>query len=235
MENPVEKPLILAIETATPVCSVSLFSAGKVLACYEYEGQKLHAKMLAPLIDRILNDRDLKPSDLDAIAVGKGPGSYTGLRVGVATAKGLCMSLKLPLIACDSLEGIASSVLEMAEESDALICPMLDARRMEVYCAIYDTDLNAIEPVQAKIIETSSFGELLAKRKVIFLGEGSDKCREILGASANAIFVSDTWASARNFVKIATEKFAASDFEDLISFEPHYLKDFVATKPKKKL
>ncbi len=235
METLPPSSLILAIESATPLGSVALFGDGQLIACYEYERQNLHAKLMAPLIERILSDQSWSPRDLTAVAVGRGPGSYTGLRVGVATAKGLCMALGIPLISIGSLEAIASAAAVFAVNSGAKICPMIDARRMEVYCAVYSSGLTEIEAVQARIIDANSFSDLLEAGKVIFLGPGSEKCREILGMNRNAVFLTGISATARTFGRFLEERSIASRFEDLTAFEPHYLKDYVATTPRKKL
>lgn len=229
------EPLILAIESATPVSSVALFRGEQEIALMEFSGQMLHAKLITRMIEQLLENLDHGPEDLDAIIIAKGPGSYTGLRVGVSAAKGLCMALDIPLLAIDSLEILAWQAKELAEQLDAMIIPMIDARRMEVYTAQYDPALTRVEEISAKIIEGSTFSGLLAQRKGIFVGSGAEKCREILGEYSNAIVLGNTVSSARAMGKIAHAKYVQKEFEDLITFEPFYLKDFVATQSKKKL
>lgn len=187
------------------------------------------------LVDQLLGNLELKPKDLAAVVVSKGPGSYTGLRVGVSIAKGLVMALQIPLLSVGSLEALASSVLDLAVKLDAWVVPLLDARRMEVYCAVYNEEGIAQKEVEAKIIEEDAFKELLSKRKVIFLGDGAAKCKEILERHPNAIVLENRVSSASQSGNIAWKKFQAEEFEDLVTFEPFYLKNFVATLPKKKL
>ena len=229
-------PFILAFETATPVSSVAVFERGEVLACQEYYSAQRHARLITVMVEHLLEDLGLRVQDLSAVCVAKGPGSYTGLRVGVSTAKGLCMALDLPLIAVSSLSGLAARVQNLARREQALICPMIDARRMEVYCEIYGSDLSVVEPVQARIVPEQPFDDLLAAQKVIFLGSGAAKCKELLEtASDNALVLEDLLSSASSFAGLAWKRYQAGEFDDLLSFEPFYLKDFVATKPKKLL
>ena len=233
MKQPIpEGPFILAIETASSIGSVGIFS-GKVLLAYsEVRKAKSHARLLTPMIKTLVEDVSLQPQDLAAIAVAKGPGSYTGLRVGVSTAKGLCMALDKPLLSISSLESLAWQVRDLADALDAWICPMLDARRMEVYMALYDAELNVKADIQAKIIEQDSFQDVLNERKVIFVGDAVAKCSEILSKSSSAILLPEILCSAKGMGKRIYQKYQNKDFEDLILFEPFYLKDFVATKPR---
>lgn len=226
---------ILALETATNVSSVALFEDGTLVALQENHAGRTHAKLITVMIDRVLKDVDLSAESLSAVAVAMGPGSYTGLRVGVSTAKGLCMALDLPLIGVGSLQALASSVADFAEKMDAKICAMIDARRMEVFCQIFDADLNPISAAEAKVIELGAFEDELNAGKMIFLGDGAEKCRNILENHPNAIVFGNRIASSALLGGIAQEKFVQGDFENLISFEPFYLKDFVATVSKKKV
>ncbi len=228
-------PFLLCIETATMVGSVALFSGSQLLGNLQYRRAKSHARLLTPMIKTLLEDLQLAPEKLDGIAVAKGPGSYTGLRVGVSTAKGLCMALDKPLIAMSSLEALAWQAHTLAKRIDAWICPMLDARRMEVYCTLFDAELQAQQIIEAKIIDETSFKELLTTRKVIFLGDGAAKCQELLEASPNAIVLADLLSNASSMGQAIAHKFEAQDFEALVNFEPFYLKDFVATKSRDRL
>lgn len=226
---------ILAIETGTNVSSVALIADGKLLALQENHGNRTHAKLITVMIARLLKDLDLKGSDLNAVAVSMGPGSYTGLRVGVSAAKGFCMALDLPLIGVGSLDALASGVSDFANAIDADICAMIDARRMEVFCQIFDANHHALTEPEAKIIEEDAFKAALDTKKLIFVGDGAEKCREILEKHPNAIVLGNRIASAALLSKIATSKYHAGDFENLITFEPYYLKNFVATISKKKI
>ncbi|MTI31325.1 tRNA (adenosine(37)-N6)-threonylcarbamoyltransferase complex dimerization subunit type 1 TsaB [Xanthovirga aplysinae] len=225
--------LILSIETSTKVCSVALHQKGKLLASKELFLEKSHSALLSTLIDELLKSCRVQFSNLEAIAVSKGPGSYTGLRIGVSTAKGLCYALGVPLIAVNTLEAMAYGVNQF-NLSNALLCPMIDARRMEVYCLIADTQMGVIEPTHAKIIDETSFSNLLVNHDVLFFGDGASKCQDVLGHNANAKFLNSISPSAVNTGYLAGMKFLKEDFEDLAYFEPFYLKDFRVTKPKAK-
>jgi tRNA threonylcarbamoyladenosine biosynthesis protein TsaB len=173
-------------------------------------------------------------TELDAVAVSKGHGSYTGLRIGISTAKGLCYALDKPLISVNTLEAMAAGFIDSGKfDKGTLFCPMIDARRMEVYTAVYNSEGVEVSAVEAKIINSSSFSELLSSGKVVFFGDGAEKCQEILELHANAILVTDFINSARDLGKPAFQKFLNKDFEDIAYFEPFYLKDFLATQPKK--
>ena len=187
------------------------------------------------LIEQVLVNLDLKPRDLAAVAISQGPGSYTGLRVGVSVAKGLAMALQIPILSVGSLESLAHSVTDLAQAMDALIIPMLDARRMEVFCGMYGPKGDLQEKVVAKIIEEDAFAELLSRQKVIFVGDGVSKCRDILSRHENAILLDHRLSSAAHSGAIAWQKYQREEFEDLVTFEPFYLKNYVATVSKKKL
>jgi tRNA threonylcarbamoyladenosine biosynthesis protein TsaB len=222
----------LSIETSQKVSSAALHSNGKLLIEQSLYNEKAASGMLAPMIEQLLSNFQIKPSDLEAIAVAKGPGSYTGLRIAVSTAKGLCMAIDKPLIAIETLKAMATQVVGFFPKN-ILFCPMLDARRMEVYTEIYDADLNIIEAVSAKIIEEYSFSELLANKSVVFFGDGAEKCRAILQKNANAIFLNkEIFPSADTVGVLAYDKFIKKDFENLVTFEPYYLKEFVGTIAK---
>lgn len=223
---------ILQIETATSVCSVAVSIHGKTVAVKEELGQNLHASNLTLFIEEAIKEAGITFKDLDAIAISKGPGSYTGLRIGVSTAKGLCYALDLPLIAIETLEMMAAGFLIKNPDYKDLVCPMIDARRMEVYTTIFDAKLKVLEPTTAKIIDESSFADFLIDQKITYIGDGSSKCEEALNNS-NAIFCNDNFNSATYLSLLAENAFAKSDFEDVAYFEPFYLKDFVVTQPKK--
>lgn len=222
--------LILNIETATKNCSVSISRDAEVMSLKELnEGKFSHAEKLHSFILDIISEADIEMHDLDAIAISKGPGSYTGLRIGVSAAKGLCYALEKPLISIPTLEILA---LQVPVQKDELVVPLLDARRMEVYSAIYNDAYLQIRQTEAEIIDGTSFETILNDRIVHFAGDGAEKCKEII-KHKNARFLSNLYPSAREMAMISTRKFKAADFEDVAYFEPYYLKDFVAGKPKK--
>jgi tRNA threonylcarbamoyladenosine biosynthesis protein TsaB len=222
--------LILSIETSTTVCSAALHREGELLASEITEVPNSAASQLAVMIDKILSRSGVTGRDLSAVAVSAGPGSYTGLRIGVATAKGICYALTIPLIAVNSLELMAVQVNEN-NPGGAWLCPMIDARRMEVYTILFDDALGVMEPVQASIIDASSYATVLEKREVLFFGNGSDKCRDVI-AGGNAKFMGGIFPSAEWLGRLALERFRTGKFEDVGVFEPFYLKDFIAKKPK---
>ena len=221
--------IILNIETATKNCSVSVSDGTTQLALRELnEGKFSHAEKLHSFISEVLESAGLSMKDLNAVAVSKGPGSYTGLRIGVSAAKGICYALDIPLISVSTLKCLA---LQMQPEEGAYVVPLLDARRMEVYSAVYDHKFIQVRETRAEIIDENSFNELLVKGKVYFLGDGAEKCKAFIRHD-NAIFVSETYPSTREMVSMVHEKFQKAEFEDLAYFEPFHLKDFVAGKPK---
>ncbi len=216
--------LILCLETATTNCSVALSQDGALLALKEDKSNNYsHAEKLHVFIDEILKENKLNVTDLDAIAVSKGPGSYTGLRIGVSSAKGLCFSLDIPLISIATLASLAAQV----ELEKGFVIPMLDARRMEVYSAIFDEKLNEIRETKAEILDENSFTDYLEKDKILFIGNGVEKFQAICTHS-NAEFILDKLPSAREMCTLAEAKYKKSDTEDVAYFEPYYLKDFIA-------
>ncbi|WP_199140933.1 tRNA (adenosine(37)-N6)-threonylcarbamoyltransferase complex dimerization subunit type 1 TsaB [Pedobacter sp. ASV12] len=225
---------ILQIETATPVCSVALSVNGTTVALKEQAGQHVHAANLTLFIDEVLQMAKLSYAQLDAIAVSKGPGSYTGLRIGVSTAKGLCFALDKPLIAIGTLQMMANGFLQNHPNYGGLICPMIDARRMEVFTAVYDNKLQSLEAVNAKIIDEKSFVLELDNHFVTFIGDGAAKCAPVL-EHPNAHFSDANFNSATYMSRLAYEAFNREAFENVAYFEPFYLKDFVFTTPKNKL
>jgi len=219
---------ILNIETATTNCSVSLSNKGETVVLKEdYNNNYSHAERLHIYIDAVLEKANIKASQLDAIAVSKGPGSYTGLRIGVSAAKGLCFALDKPLISIPTLEALANQV----NIDEGVIVPMLDARRLEVYSAVFDANLNQIRETQAQILDEASFESYLNKTKVYFIGNGVPKTKELI-THENAIFIEDKLPSANEMSRLSFDKHKKSDIEDVAYFEPYYLKDFVAIKPK---
>jgi tRNA threonylcarbamoyladenosine biosynthesis protein TsaB len=231
---------ILQIETATEVCSVALAESGNLIALREFSEGKSHAAILSVFINEIFKETGILISSLDAVAVSMGPGSYTGLRIGVSVAKGLCFGLEKPLIAVPTLESMfygMKNILEIRNynfnDSDIFI-PMIDARRLEVYMAKFDLHGNQIEQTSAKIIEPNSFNNIPDTGKIFFFGSGSDKLIDII-THKNAVFNADFAHSSVNMNTIALSMFRLKKFVDSAYFEPLYLKDFISTIPKKKL
>ena len=223
--------MILQIETATTVCSVALAQDGNVLAYKEINVRNVHAEVITVFIEELFKVTGKHYHDLDAIAVSCGPGSYTGLRIGISTAKGLCFALDKPLIAIETLEAMVYGLIGQGEiDNNILLCPMIDARRMEVYTALFDGLGNRISPTSAVIVDENSFSDMLKSNKIIFFGDGADKCEETLGAIENAKFLKNFTTSARSLTKRALEKYEQKSFEDVAYFEPYYLKDFIAGK-----
>lgn len=222
--------LILNLETATTVCSVALAKDGQLLSMEELNGDYTHAENLNLFIEKVLHKANLTLASLDAISISKGPGSYTGLRIGVSTAKGLCFSLNKPLIAINTLEHSAYACSQKHGDAHTLFCPMIDARRMEVYCAIFDKENKLISPTAASIIDEHSFEVLLQKQKIYFFGDGAEKCKTSLATQSNAIFIDQLFPSAKNMIQLSEKAFQNKQFEDVAYFEPFYLKDFIAGK-----
>ena len=223
--------LILNIETATKVCSVALSKDGEVISCRELKEEKFsHAEKLNVFILEILVEAQVKVSEIEAVAVSKGPGSYTGLRIGVSTAKGLCFAQDIPLISIDTTKAMANGCFKNGN-TNCFASPLIDARRMENFNAIYDENLNEVKPISADILEEGIYSEFLNKKEVVFFGDGLEKSKEIL-THQNAKFI-DLLPSAKWMGSIAESKFQKNDFEDVAYFEPFYLKDFIAGKPKK--
>lgn len=223
---------ILQIETATTSCSVALASDGQVLAYKEINARNVHAEVITLYIDELMTSAGLGYAHLDAVAVSCGPGSYTGLRIGVSTAKGLCYAVDKPLISVDTLTAMAKGIVAKINiNPDALLCPMIDARRMEVFTTVLDQQGAVIKPTSADIIDEKSFADLLADHQILFFGDGAAKCEAALGSNANASFITDFVNSAVDMTIIAADKFHNSEFVNVAYFEPFYLKDFIAGKP----
>ncbi len=233
--------LILNIETATPVCSVAISRDSKIIGIQESYKEKSHASLLAPFIHEIFKKKSIKKSEMDAVAVSRGPGSYTGLRIGVSTAKGIAYALSKPLIAVDTLQAMAYGMIKklFQESSQSIdpetwLCPMIDARRMEVYSAFFDVNMKQQRETNADIIDPRSFQDILSRRKVIFFGTGAEKCKPELN-HPNASFIDLFMPSAEYLIPFSEEKFKQQEFEDVAYFEPYYLKDFIATIPRKNI
>jgi tRNA threonylcarbamoyladenosine biosynthesis protein TsaB len=231
---------ILLIETATQVCSVVLSDGSKVLSTRESAERNIHSSVVTLFIKQVIDEAGLSMQDLDAICVSKGPGSYTGLRIGVSTAKGLCYALDKPLIAISTLESMTAGMIgrmkaeDLTKKTGVLLCPMIDARRMEVFNALFDLRGNMIREIKAEIITEGSFGELLADYEIWFFGDGADKCRAILSSHHNSRFADHFVPSAKDMMRLAEDKYRHNLFENIAYFEPFYLKDFIAGKPRVK-
>lgn len=224
------QPAVLCLETATTNCSVALFRGETLLECRENnEGGFSHAEKLHVFIEEVLDRAGLAPSDLHAVAVSRGPGSYTGLRIGVSAAKGLAYALDIPLLSVDTLEVMARIAMENTPAH--YLAPMLDARRMEVYTAVYDRSLMPVKPVSALVMQADSFADMAARdADVCFFGDGMDKCRALLDAPGFS-FLPGIFPSARAMGVAAAAKYRERRWEDVAYFEPYYLKDFVGTPP----
>lgn len=227
--------LILNIETATPVLSLALSRDGEVVASRDYDTQNSHAEMITVLISEMMKETHSAYNDLDAVAVSKGPGSYTGLRIGVSTAKGLCYAGNIPLIAVSTLQAMALGMAANSDNSDdnTLYCPMIDARRMEVYDALYNRENVEIRAAEPTVVDENTYAGLLREQVVVFGGNGAEKCRKVI-TSDNAVFLERFNPSAAYMAPVAEKAFRREAFEDVAYFEPYYLKAYVAGKPKVK-
>lgn len=226
---------IILIETSTPLCSTALVEDGKVVCERISDEPRAHASKTALFVSEMLSEKGLKVSDCDAVAVSKGPGSYTGLRVGVSTAKGLCFGADIPMISVGTLDTLVWQALDgnMLPEGCRYIIPMIDARRMEVYTGIFTPDGKQVSPTVAQIIDADSFKDQLAEGPVLFIGDGADKCKGTL-TGPNARFI-QCCPKAASMMHPATEALKAKKFEDVAYFEPFYLKEFITTVSKKKI
>ena len=231
--------LILCIETGTDICSVGIVNNGELISLRESDSGRDHAKKVAVFVDELLAENNIDPQQIDAVAVGEGPGSYTGLRIGVSFAKGLCYGLGKPLIAVSSLAALAAvaiedykaGIIDIENWDSARLCPMIDARRMEVYTQVFDSKANPLSNVTAEVVDENTLAEhRAATDHFVVFGSGAAKCAEILGAE-----LIDVTPSVRGMATIAEQKFADGNFADVAYFEPYYLKDFVVTTSKKKL
>jgi tRNA threonylcarbamoyladenosine biosynthesis protein TsaB len=233
--------LILNIETSTEVCSVALAKDGEAIYLKESTEGMNHSRLLTLFIEQLFAENRLDIKSLDAVAVSKGPGSYTGLRIGVSVAKGLCYGLEIPLISVGSLKTLGvytatnySQFTNIPAAANPLFCPMIDARRMEVYTSLYDLAGNELKQVSAEIVTSDFLAALLDKQPVLFFGNGAAKCAEVL-QHKNAVFAGPSATSASFMMQLSERKFEEKQFEDVAYFEPFYLKNFVATIPKNKI
>jgi tRNA threonylcarbamoyladenosine biosynthesis protein TsaB len=231
---------ILIIETSTEICSLALAVDGQLKDCIESDEGQNHARLTTVFAEQLLRRNGLTTSDLSAVAVSKGPGSYTGLRIGVSTAKGICYASRIPLIAVGTLEAMANHVSSnlaafgLAEPLPQFFCPMIDARRMEVFSALINKSGEIVKPVTAEIIGESFLESELQNSQIAFFGNGAEKCRSVLH-SPQAVFIDQIRASAKYMTELVWKKYSAGQFEDVAYFEPFYLKDFIATVSKKSL
>lgn len=229
--------LILNIETATGSCSVALAEDEQPILLRESFIENSHSSVIMQYIEEIITEKGVTVTAIDAVAVSKGPGSYTGLRIGVSTAKGLCYAIGKPLIGIGTLKAMTNGVINNFKgniELNMLFCPMIDARRMEVFTAIYDSRLNPVKKVSAEIVDEHTFDNLLDDHRIIFFGDGAGKCRDILKQKKNAVIIDDIFPSAENMTALSFDSYKNNIFEDIAYFEPYYLKDFVAGIPKVK-
>lgn len=231
---------ILVIETATEICSVALTIDGVFTDMIESKEGQNHARLVTVFADNLLKRNHVKAEDLVAVAVSKGPGSYTGLRIGVSTAKGLCFARHIPLMAIGTLEAMTHHLIQnrthynIPENKKTLFCPMIDARRMEVYSMLYDSQGSELRPITAVVVDELFLADELKEHPIVFFGNGSEKCRNVL-TSPNALFIARIEASAKYLCDIAWQLYNKNQFEDVAYFEPFYLKDFIATVSKKNI
>jgi tRNA threonylcarbamoyladenosine biosynthesis protein TsaB len=231
--------MVICIETATNLCSVALCNSSGIISLRENTDVKSHASMLTVFIGEVLREQGIMAKDLEAVAVGKGPGSYTGLRIGVSVAKGIAFAAAIPLIGVETtlsmFWGMAGRIEEItADKQNTLLCPMLDARRMEVYNAIYDPYGKKEKEISADIITENSFADIPESKKIIFFGDGSAKCKEVIKRK-NVYFADDFRISASHMQKPVYQAIDNRHFEDVAYFEPFYLKDFITTIPRKNI
>ncbi len=219
--------LILNIETATDCCSVALSLDGKLVSLKEAVSGQSHARLLTEFVELSVKEAGYKLTDIDAFSVSKGPGSFTGLRIGVASAKGFCFGLDKPMIGINTLQSMATNfVMQNKIESGTWLCPMIDARRMEVYTAFFNENAEFTVDTAAEIIIPGIFDKILENRKVIFFGDGMEKSRQIIDNHNNAFFVPGNFASATGMIPLSEKSYTSGIFEDVSYFEPFYLKDF---------
>jgi len=225
--------LILNLETSTTVCSVCVAKNGRMLALREENNGYRHAEKIHVFVQEVLNEAGISLQQLQAVAVSKGPGSYTGLRIGVSAAKGYCFALGIPLIGIQTLQSMAAGILTKQQniQEDTVLCPMMDARRMEVYTACFDTSLNTVLETSAEVIESQPFYDK-PDHQVLFFGDGAEKCVEMWKGRSNFTYVPNGLPSAQFIAQLAEKSYEKKEFEDVAYFEPFYYKDFMATKPK---
>ncbi len=228
-------PLLLALETSTTVCSIALYEGQQLLGASELQIEKSHSSHITVMVSQLVENCGATLQDLSAVAVSGGPGSYTGLRIGTSTAKGLCFSLDIPLMEVSTLYGMALQVIATTPNPERyLFCPMLDARRMEVYTCLLNSELHEVSPIEPVVLDAQTFENKLATQPVIFLGTGAQKFRELVGDNPNALFVDNILPSAKTIGMLAFDKYAQKAFEDVAYYEPFYLKDVYITGAGKK-
>lgn len=234
-------PLILHLETATNICSVALSRGEKILAIRESDEDRSHGSLLTPFMQEVLDEAVVRPDEINAIAVSKGPGSYTGLRIGVSVTKGFAYASNIPVIGIVTLQAMVVAathhrlVQELQQQyPELLFCPLIDARRMEVFSGLYDKNAEILSPVVATVVDETSFSEDLDSNHIVFFGNGSDKISDTI-QHPHAHFIKEIYPSSEFMVPLALRNFKNNIFEDTAYFEPFYLKDFVATVPRKKV
>jgi len=218
-------PLILSLETATTNCSVALASDGKVVASRSINSGYSHAEKINVFIQEVIAQAGVTLKDLQAVAVSSGPGSYTGLRIGISTAKGLCYALDIPLISVNTLDAMAQGI---TAGKDELIVPMIDARRMEVYSAVYDSEKKRVSEIEAIVVDNHYYSNFRSEKKLVLAGDGADKCQTLFQNESSIIIQTSFVPQAEFMAELAEQKFLNSDFENVALFEPFYLKEFVA-------
>lgn len=224
--------MILSIDTSTTVCSVALHTLeGQLVSYYEQHIDKSHSEYLAVMIQNIVDNAGLDMTDLKAVAVSEGPGSYTGLRIGASTAKGLCYTLDIPLIGVSTLQSMALQISYTVDEKD-IICPMLDARRMEIYTALYTSSMEELLPPQPMVMDDNSLSDI--KNRLVYFGNGAEKCTPLFEGRSTKL-IKNIVPSAQYIGELALEYYQKEDFKDVAYWEPEYLKEFQATTPRKRL
>jgi tRNA threonylcarbamoyladenosine biosynthesis protein TsaB len=234
-------PLILHLETATNICSVALSRGEKIVAIRESAEDRSHGSLLTPFMQEVLDETGIRPDEINAIAVSKGPGSYTGLRIGVSVTKGFAYANNIPVIGIVTLQAMVVAathhhlVQELQQQYPKLLfCPLIDARRMEVFSGLYDKNAEILSPVVATVVDETSFNKDLDSNHIVFFGNGSDKISDTI-QHPHAHFIKEIYPSSEFMVPLALRNFKNNIFEDTAYFEPFYLKDFVATIPRKKV
>ncbi|WP_299826196.1 tRNA (adenosine(37)-N6)-threonylcarbamoyltransferase complex dimerization subunit type 1 TsaB [uncultured Pontibacter sp.] len=229
-----QSPLLLALETSTNVCSVALFKGAQLLGASELRIEKSHSSHITVMMEQLVNNCGFKMEELSAVVISGGPGSYTGLRIGTSTAKGLCFALNIPLIEVSTLYSMAEQVIQYTPNAaQYLFCPMLDARRMEVYTCVLSHELNEVTPITPVILTEQTLGDILAERQVIFFGSGADKFKDLTQNNNYALFVDGVVPSAIAIGKLGLSKYEEQAFEDVAYYEPFYLKDVYITSAGK--
>lgn len=227
-------PLLLALETSTTVCSIALYKDQQLLGASELQIEKSHSSHITVMVSQLVENCGATLQDLSAVAVSGGPGSYTGLRIGTSTAKGLCYSLNIPLLEVSTLYGLAAQAISMTPNPERyLFCPMLDARRMEVYTCLLTHELQEVEPIAPVVLEEQTLEARLKQQPIIFFGSGAAKFKSIVNTAANALFIDGVLPNAKTIGALALPKYTQQAFEDVAYYEPFYLKDVYITSPSK--